>query len=55
MIFGISKTTVAGVLSFFGVFQRKGLAQAQKGDFLEQDVQGQDPEVIRWREREPRK
>lgn len=46
---------VAGVLSFFGVFQRKGLAQAQKGDFLEQDVQGQDPEVIRWREREPRK
>ena len=46
---------VAGVLSFFGVFQRKGLAQAQKGDFLEQDVQGQDPEVIRWRERGPRK
>ena len=47
--------TVAGVLSFWGVFQRKGLAQAQKGDFLEQDGQGQNSEVTRWREREPRK
>ena len=46
---------IAGVLSFWGVFQRKGLAQAQKGDFLEQDGQGQNSEVIRWREREPRK
>jgi hypothetical protein len=46
---------IAGTLSLFGIFQRKGLAQAQKGDFLEQDVQGQDPEVIRWREREPRR
>lgn len=47
---------VAGVLSFFGVFQRRGLAQAQKGNYLEQDVaDAKDPEVIRWREREPRR
>ena len=47
---------IAGVLSFFGVFQRKGLAQAQKGNFLEQDVaDAQEPTVIKWREKEPRK
>jgi len=47
----------AGALSFWGVFQRKGLAQAQKGNYLETDIQGQDPtaETFNWREREPRK
>jgi hypothetical protein len=46
---------IAGTLSFFGVFQRKGLSQAQKGNYLEQDVDGQDPEAIRFREREERR
>lgn len=46
---------ILGALSFLGVFQRKGLAQSQRGDYLEQDIDGQEPEAIRWREKRSRR
>lgn len=47
---------IAGGLSHFGYFQRKGLGQAQKGDYLEQDISDpEDEEAIRYRKGSPRK
>jgi len=46
---------IAGALSFFRYFQKTGHSKALNSDYVEQDAQGNVPQTIRYREREPRR